>query len=319
VLWVVAFHWFNPLFWLAVRRIRAEAEIAADDFVILAGVRPSHYAAELLHFAGQLRSEDEKPLGLAIPFLTPFTIETRIRSIVSSTTHRRFDFGRVVTLGLIIMGCCISASFLYPSVSLGQEAEEHSKAIQLQEIAKAKSVATQVKTNGSPEAGRFPTLLARSPDEVNSGDEDWQGIAIKGADGLKRQAGRDEAVPTKSPDRIRRLISGHPNPLSADSVENSGLSSSRKVAPVARNLDDVNRGDAEREGITIKSADGSNRQFEWGEPTPSRSPDRIWPGPSGHMTPLGADNVKNGDLSRSRTPASAPADGAVPPQSGISP
>jgi beta-lactamase regulating signal transducer with metallopeptidase domain len=39
-----AVHWFNPLAWLAVHRLRAEQEQACDDLVLAAGARPSDYA-----------------------------------------------------------------------------------------------------------------------------------------------------------------------------------------------------------------------------------------------------------------------------------
>ena len=43
-----AVHWFNPLVWIAAARLRVERELAADDAVLAAGVRPSRYAEELL-------------------------------------------------------------------------------------------------------------------------------------------------------------------------------------------------------------------------------------------------------------------------------
>jgi beta-lactamase regulating signal transducer with metallopeptidase domain len=47
-----AWSWFNPLVWSVARRLRIERELAADNAVLLAGVRPSFYAEELLTQAG---------------------------------------------------------------------------------------------------------------------------------------------------------------------------------------------------------------------------------------------------------------------------
>ena len=46
-----ALHWPNPLAWRALRRLRAESELACDDRVLIAGIRPSTYAAHLLDVA----------------------------------------------------------------------------------------------------------------------------------------------------------------------------------------------------------------------------------------------------------------------------
>jgi beta-lactamase regulating signal transducer with metallopeptidase domain len=49
--------WFDPLMWIAARRLRATAERAADDMVMRAGVAPSSYVDTLLDFVRQLRHE----------------------------------------------------------------------------------------------------------------------------------------------------------------------------------------------------------------------------------------------------------------------
>jgi beta-lactamase regulating signal transducer with metallopeptidase domain len=50
---VAALFWFHPLVWVARRSLADEAEGAADDRVLAAGVRPSTYAALLLRLATQ--------------------------------------------------------------------------------------------------------------------------------------------------------------------------------------------------------------------------------------------------------------------------
>lgn len=48
-------YWFNPLVWYAVRRLRAERELACDDSVVRAGQTPSDYAEQLLQMLQRYR------------------------------------------------------------------------------------------------------------------------------------------------------------------------------------------------------------------------------------------------------------------------
>ena len=85
-----AIHWYNPLFWRAAKVMEAEAEIAADDFAILRGVKPSRYAKELLDLA-----EEHSPRLRSDPFafaqtamLKVSTLEERLVAIIDPTTRR---------------------------------------------------------------------------------------------------------------------------------------------------------------------------------------------------------------------------------------
>jgi beta-lactamase regulating signal transducer with metallopeptidase domain len=57
-----AIYWFNPIVWLAVTRLRAEAEHAADDRVLAAGVDGVTYASHLL----ELARPESAPLSAAM-------------------------------------------------------------------------------------------------------------------------------------------------------------------------------------------------------------------------------------------------------------
>src|SRR5205823_2941132 len=51
-----AAYWFNPLVWLAARRLRLESEQACDDAVLTFGVEGPAYATELVDLARAFRS-----------------------------------------------------------------------------------------------------------------------------------------------------------------------------------------------------------------------------------------------------------------------
>jgi len=74
-------HWFNPIAWLAARRLRLERELAADEAVLRSGVRASSYAADLLAIAGAA------PLGAIALGDKPLT--KRIAAIVATKRPAR--------------------------------------------------------------------------------------------------------------------------------------------------------------------------------------------------------------------------------------
>jgi hypothetical protein len=80
-----ALYWPNPLVWLGLRRQRREAEMAADDAVLAAGMTPSDYAAELLTIAGEFRGRlAATPLSMA----APSALFARVQSVLAPTQQR---------------------------------------------------------------------------------------------------------------------------------------------------------------------------------------------------------------------------------------
>jgi beta-lactamase regulating signal transducer with metallopeptidase domain len=83
-----AIYWFNPLVWLAARRLRAERERACDDRVLGLGLRPAAYASELLQIAraGLARRE---PRAAAVAMARRSGLERRIVAILDPDRRRR--------------------------------------------------------------------------------------------------------------------------------------------------------------------------------------------------------------------------------------
>jgi beta-lactamase regulating signal transducer with metallopeptidase domain len=82
-----ALYWFNPLVWLAIRRLWVEQEKACDDQVINAGVRPTEYGGLLMQVARSFRS----PRGagwVAVPMARSSRLAGRIRSILDEGCNR---------------------------------------------------------------------------------------------------------------------------------------------------------------------------------------------------------------------------------------
>jgi beta-lactamase regulating signal transducer with metallopeptidase domain len=98
----VAIHWFDPLVWLAARRLRIERELAADDQVIAKGVLASSYAEHLLALA---TSDRPMPAG-ALAMAEPSQVSVRIRALL--TTRTRTPLGRA-RFALLAAGVTLAA------------------------------------------------------------------------------------------------------------------------------------------------------------------------------------------------------------------
>jgi beta-lactamase regulating signal transducer with metallopeptidase domain len=83
----LAFLWFHPLVWLAVARLRAEAEQAADDCVIASGVAGVTYAAHLLEIARAMSRLQLSP-AIAVGMARPSHMERRFRAMLDSRRSR---------------------------------------------------------------------------------------------------------------------------------------------------------------------------------------------------------------------------------------
>ncbi len=85
----VALTWFHPLAWLALRRIRTEAEHATDDAVLtVGGCSPVDYAEHFLAIARQV-ARGGRPLPATMSMAGRSSVEVRLRSILDREVDRR--------------------------------------------------------------------------------------------------------------------------------------------------------------------------------------------------------------------------------------
>ncbi len=96
----VSFHWFNPLAWIALRRLRSESERACDDIVVTAGSHPAQYANYLLEIARSARGAS-RSLAAAVPMARPSQLEGRLLALLDTNRNRRGvgPGGRTFALG----------------------------------------------------------------------------------------------------------------------------------------------------------------------------------------------------------------------------
>src|SRR5436190_11011352 len=78
--------WFHPLVRFAERRLRAEAEQAADDVVLARGTRASSYASHLLGFVRSHPLSRSTPMTLS---MIGDTLDRRIHAVLDSKRDRR--------------------------------------------------------------------------------------------------------------------------------------------------------------------------------------------------------------------------------------
>jgi beta-lactamase regulating signal transducer with metallopeptidase domain len=83
---VRAGYWFNPVMWIACRRLRQESEQATDDVVLHAGINGSEYAAHLLDLARAFARH--RPWLPAPAIARPSSLERRVSAMLNTRVDR---------------------------------------------------------------------------------------------------------------------------------------------------------------------------------------------------------------------------------------
>jgi TonB family protein len=80
-------YWFNPLLWIACRRLRHESERACDDAVLNRGVAGAEYATHLVNIARELR---RRPAWVPAPAIArTSSLEGRVRVMLDAGVNRQ--------------------------------------------------------------------------------------------------------------------------------------------------------------------------------------------------------------------------------------
>jgi HEAT repeat protein/beta-lactamase regulating signal transducer with metallopeptidase domain len=116
-----AAYWFNPLAWMAARRLRTERERACDDLVLAAGTRGSDYADQLLDIARVMRAGRFPAIiaGASLAMAHRSQLEGRLMAILDPTVPRRG-----LTRARAAAAAVAFAIFIVPVASVQPWAEE---------------------------------------------------------------------------------------------------------------------------------------------------------------------------------------------------
>ena len=87
---VRAVYWFNPLIWLACRRLRLESEQACDDAVLTGGIDGASYAEHLLALARSSMATHRSRFAafIAPAMARPSSLERRFSAMLNVELNR---------------------------------------------------------------------------------------------------------------------------------------------------------------------------------------------------------------------------------------
>ena len=100
-----AVHWFNPLAWMAARRLRAERERACDDHVLGTGASACDYAEHLVAVARRLRPASRGTLGVAMA--GPSAFGERVAALLDGHRARGILTGALLARSGIGAACLV--------------------------------------------------------------------------------------------------------------------------------------------------------------------------------------------------------------------
>ena len=145
-----AAYWFNPLTWVAARRLRSERERACDDLVLAAGLRGSEYAQHLLDIA-RSASGGRVMSAAALAMARPSELEGRLLAILDSRRAGTLSPAGTSWRGIAVaaLGVVVLASVQPVAREIGSAANDAvlaATAAQADEIAPAQHAPTPTPT-----------------------------------------------------------------------------------------------------------------------------------------------------------------------------
>jgi len=162
----LALFWFNPLMWIAVRRMQLEREHACDDYVLLHGTQPSRYAADLLEMVQSLGTPAHRaaqPAFAALAMARRSEFEGRMLSILDPVLDRHpLHRGRTLMSALAALLIIVPLAALQPYRSTPSAAQSASAA------SRASSSVSRSATSDSLTSARDDRPLSQKLEALDS-------------------------------------------------------------------------------------------------------------------------------------------------------
>lgn len=146
-----ALHWFNPLAWLAARRLLAESETACDDLVLGVGLDGPDYAQHLVDVASGAKAQ---PLTtyIGIAMARPSKLEGRLLAVLDATRSRRGLTRTAVSLTLgIALLVILPMGSLRPTAKAQDSAQKRTRSTRTAKVGKATAWHRTLSSGGAVE------------------------------------------------------------------------------------------------------------------------------------------------------------------------
>ena len=185
----LAAFWWNPLCWMVVSRIRREQEIACDELVLRAGIKPSAYAASLLGFrssAGFRWNASAALLGL----LGRSSFPERLAAILKQNMiFKEVKMKSRIMLAAAVVMAVVFIGAARPAAGIKTEPEA-SPAVESASVAAGETAVIQEKKKDEKPAGKVDVIVEKS-------DKSKIQIEIIG-EGMKKKLLLDKPVTIKA-------------------------------------------------------------------------------------------------------------------------
>ena len=205
-----ALHWFNPLAWIALNRLRIERERDCDNAVLNSGAKPSDYASLLMEIATDMQRRS-KPMWQIATVSEGSSLKDRLLSILDPKINRRNgNLGSMFMIGVLVVAFTIplSGSRLWKTAVVELAGGDDAKQEEVQKEKKAETCSEEElkkkemsKAKAAKKAAKLKPMNVREKLESGLKDGETRGTSAAHAIGLKAYDDGAEAA-----DRIFRNL-----------------------------------------------------------------------------------------------------------------